>query len=87
MKAPQGTWKKTEGRFTTGEVLWLGNYAVAKVFYSSFTSRGDDRPYKVEVLLPGIKVRDEANKFKDTDEAKRTAEAVVETWFKRVGEG
>lgn len=77
-------WVRKEQKYSTGEHLRVGRVNVGS-YFNATRSRGEPQMYAVEILLPGIRLKEPA-KFATIEEAKKRLENAVYVWFKWIEE-
>lgn len=77
----QGVWKANTGKYTTGEVYWIGKINVG-AWFNPVVSKGEPTKYRAMIELPGIKMKEGTTDFNNAEDAKKRVEAAVATWFK-----
>lgn len=76
-------WKQTQGTYSSGETLWLGEIAVGVYSYNSGRPKGSPASYLISSNLPHIKPK--ITIYPTTEEAKNALEAHVLRWLNRAG--
>lgn len=80
----QMEWKRQEGKYSSGEDLFLGKFVVGSAHYNSLRAKDDPRAYKASCALPGME-RLNSIPYMTMDEAKEQAELRVRHWLKHAG--
>lgn len=68
-----------------GKTAILGTYRVGNVFYDLTRSRGSEKRFRAVILLPGIRVKKEAEFHESMEGAMHVVEVIVKNWIKRAG--
>ena len=72
-------WKKDTRRFASGEILYLGRWAVGTAEYDGCRSKSDPCKWKATCALPGMKAY--LGHFDTDTGAKEATEIAVRHWL------
>ena len=72
-------WKQDNGKYSCGEILFLGPWKVGECHYDSTRNRNDPKKYAATCLLPGIKSL--LGHFETREKAAEVAEKAVAHWL------
>ena len=72
-------WKNDNGKYSCGEILFLGPWKVGGCHYDSTRNRNDPAKYAATCLLPGIKSL--LGHFETKEKAAEVAEKAVAHWL------
>lgn len=73
-------WKQNTGQYSSGEILFVGKWAIGGYHWDGMRSKDNPNAYKATCKLPGIKT--DLGNFPTADEAKQKAEVAASHWFK-----
>lgn len=90
MKLPSETgpwaWEPKPGRYSGGaKQLRVGRVVVA-IIAQPIGTKGQPLVWRGDMLLPGVKLREERQNVADEHEMKSRVEGAVRTWFEWIGQ-
>ena len=72
-------WKPQEGRWSAGDVCYLGKWQVGHVYYDGGTSKDQQEKYVAKCFLPGVK--EKLGHFMTKDLAYGRVETFISIWL------
>jgi len=74
------TWKEKIAKYASGESVYLGRWKVGDYYWDSCQYKdGEDLPYGISMMLPGLKTR--LKNQKTPELAKASIESAIKMWL------
>jgi hypothetical protein len=76
-------WKTKQEKYSNGENGYVGPYKFFSISYTSFRGPNDNKCWRLNCSLPGIKT--DLGKFEKKEQGKSKADMVLDMWLKKTG--